>query len=72
MLLYLRGRHREPDGINPGGACRHADDFGLYLAAVRAGSIGLGMAMAFVTVVLTTLIPLVLLSLLRRSGLVAG
>ncbi len=35
------------------------------------GSIGLGMAMAFVTVVLTTLIPLVLLSLLRRSGLVA-
>jgi iron(III) transport system permease protein len=29
------------------------------------------MAMAFVTVVLTTLIPLVLLSLLRRSGLVA-
>jgi iron(III) transport system permease protein len=35
------------------------------------GSVGLGMAMAFVTVVLTTLIPLVLLMLLRRSGLVA-
>ncbi|MFT4000765.1 MAG: iron ABC transporter permease [Rhizobium sp.] len=35
------------------------------------GSIGLGMAMAFVTIVLTTLIPLLFLSLLRRSGLVA-
>ncbi len=35
------------------------------------GSIGLGMAMAFVTIILTTLIPLLFLSLLRRSGLVA-
>ncbi len=35
------------------------------------GSIGLGMAMAFVTIVLTTLIPLLFLALLRRSGLVA-
>ncbi|MCL6707359.1 iron ABC transporter permease [Pseudomonas sp. R2.Fl] len=35
------------------------------------GSIGLGMAMAFVTVALTTLLPLVFLALLRRSGLVA-
>ncbi len=35
------------------------------------GSIGLGMAMAFVTIIITTLIPLLFLSLLRRSGLVA-
>lgn len=35
------------------------------------GSIGLGMAMAFIAIVITTLIPLVLLALLRRSGLVA-
>ncbi|TXH81277.1 MAG: ABC transporter permease subunit, partial [Rhizobium sp.] len=35
------------------------------------GSIGLGMAMAFVTIILTTLIPLLFLALLRRSGLVA-
>lgn len=34
------------------------------------GSVGLGMAMAFVTIVLTTLIPLAFLTLLRRSGLV--
>ncbi|MFS8047106.1 ABC transporter permease [Rhizobium sp. BR 314] len=35
------------------------------------GSIGLGMAMAFVTIIITTLIPLAFLALLRRSGLVA-
>jgi len=35
------------------------------------GSIGLGMAMAFVTIIITTLIPLTFLALLRRSGLVA-
>lgn len=35
------------------------------------GSVGLGMAMAFMTVVITTLIPLALIGLLRRSGLVA-
>ncbi|MFJ6324516.1 MULTISPECIES: ABC transporter permease [unclassified Rhizobium] len=35
------------------------------------GSIGLGMAMAFVTIIVTTLIPLAFLALLRRSGLVA-
>ncbi|MGV1758879.1 ABC transporter permease [Rhizobium sp. A22-96] len=35
------------------------------------GSIGLGMAMAFVTIIITTLIPLLFLALLRRSGLVA-
>ncbi|GHC79217.1 ABC transporter permease [Limoniibacter endophyticus] len=35
------------------------------------GSMGLGMAMAFVTIILTTLIPLVLLKLLQRTGLVA-
>ena len=35
------------------------------------GSIGLGMAMAFVAIVITTLLPLVLLLLLRRSGAVA-
>lgn len=34
------------------------------------GSIGLGMAMAFVTIIITTLIPLGFLALLRRSGLV--
>ncbi|MDR6819442.1 iron(III) transport system permease protein [Neorhizobium sp. 2083] len=35
------------------------------------GSIGLGMAMAFIAIVITTLLPLLLLTLLRRSGLVA-
>jgi iron(III) transport system permease protein len=35
------------------------------------GSVGLGMAMAFVAIVLTTLLPLTFLLLLRRSGLVA-
>lgn len=35
------------------------------------GSIGLGMAVAFVTIILTTRIRLFFLSLLRRSGLVA-
>lgn len=35
------------------------------------GSVGLGMAMAFVTIVLTTLLPLAFLALLRRTGLVA-
>ncbi|EUB97449.1 ABC-type transporter, integral membrane subunit [Rhizobium sp. CF080] len=35
------------------------------------GSIGLGMAMAFIAIVMTTLLPLLLLTLLRRSGLVA-
>ncbi len=35
------------------------------------GSIGLGMAMAFVTIILTTLVPLCLIALLRRSGFVA-
>ena len=34
------------------------------------GSVGLGMAMAFVTIFLTTLLPLLFLSLLRRSGLI--
>jgi len=34
------------------------------------GSMGLGMAMAFVTIVLTTLLPLLFLALLRRGGLV--
>jgi len=32
------------------------------------GSVGLGMAMAFVTIVLTTMIPLGILSLMRRGG----
>ncbi|MBP1845083.1 iron(III) transport system permease protein [Rhizobium petrolearium] len=35
------------------------------------GSIGLGMAMAFIAILITTLLPLLLLTLLRRSGLVA-
>jgi iron(III) transport system permease protein len=35
------------------------------------GSVGLGMAMAFVAILITTLLPLLLLSLLRRGGLVA-
>lgn len=35
------------------------------------GSIGLGMAMAFATVMLTTLLPLCLIALLRRGGMVA-
>lgn len=35
------------------------------------GSIGLGMAMAFATILLTTAIPLFLVALLRRGGLVA-
>ncbi|MBW9114384.1 iron ABC transporter permease [Rhizobium cauense] len=35
------------------------------------GSIGLGMAMAFIAILITTLLPLLLLMLLRRSGLVA-
>lgn len=35
------------------------------------GSIGLGMAMAFIAILITTLLPLLLLALLRRSGLVA-
>jgi iron(III) transport system permease protein len=35
------------------------------------GSIGLGMAMAFVTIILTTLLPLGLIAILRRGGLVA-
>jgi len=35
------------------------------------GSIGLGMAMAFIAILITTLLPLALLMLLRRSGLVA-
>ncbi|AYD02833.1 iron ABC transporter permease [Neorhizobium sp. NCHU2750] len=35
------------------------------------GAIGLGMAMAFIAILITTLLPLVLLALLRRSGLVA-
>lgn len=35
------------------------------------GSIGLGMAMAFIAILMTTLLPLLLLTLLRRSGLVA-
>jgi iron(III) transport system permease protein len=35
------------------------------------GSIGLGMAMAFIAIVITTLLPLLLLTLLKRSGLVA-
>lgn len=35
------------------------------------GSIGLGMAMAFVTIILTTLLPLCLIALLRRGGMVA-
>ncbi|MDE1156803.1 MAG: iron ABC transporter permease [Neorhizobium sp.] len=35
------------------------------------GSIGLGMAMAFIAIIITTLLPLLLLALLRRSGLVA-
>ncbi len=34
------------------------------------GSVGLGMAMAFVTIFLTTLLPLLFLSLLRRSSLI--
>lgn len=34
------------------------------------GSVGLGMAMAFVTIILTTLLPLLFLMLLRRGGLV--
>jgi len=41
------------------------------VAFIGLGSMGLGMAMAFVTIILTTLIPLLFLSLLRRSGLVA-
>ncbi|SCM76891.1 ABC-type Fe3+ transport system, permease component [uncultured Pleomorphomonas sp.] len=36
------------------------------------GSVGLGMAMAFVTIVITTLLPLAFLALLRRTGLVAA
>jgi iron(III) transport system permease protein len=35
------------------------------------GSIGLGMAMAFIAILITTLLPLLLLTVLRRSGLVA-
>ncbi|WP_018855783.1 ABC transporter permease [Rhizobium sp. 42MFCr.1] len=35
------------------------------------GSIGLGMAMAFIAILITSLLPLLLLTLLRRSGLVA-
>ncbi|EPE95833.1 ABC transporter permease [Rhizobium grahamii] len=35
------------------------------------GSIGLGMAMAFIAILITTLLPLLLLTLPRRSGLVA-
>ncbi|MBB3316469.1 iron(III) transport system permease protein [Rhizobium sp. BK181] len=35
------------------------------------GSIGLGMAMAFIAILITTLLPLLLLTLFRRSGLVA-
>jgi iron(III) transport system permease protein len=35
------------------------------------GSIGLGMAMAFIAILITTLLPLLLLTILRRSGLVA-
>lgn len=35
------------------------------------GSIGLGMAMAFIAILITTLLPLALITLLKRSGLVA-
>ena len=34
------------------------------------GSVGLGMAMAFIAILITTLLPLVLMGLLKRSGLV--
>jgi iron(III) transport system permease protein len=34
------------------------------------GSIGLGMAMAFIAILLTTLLPLLLMGLLKRTGLV--
>jgi iron(III) transport system permease protein len=35
------------------------------------GSVGLGMAMAFIAILFTTIMPLLLLAFLRRSGLVA-
>jgi iron(III) transport system permease protein len=34
------------------------------------GSVGIGMAMAFVTIILTTLLPLLFLQLLKKTGFV--
>ncbi|WP_245441292.1 MULTISPECIES: hypothetical protein [unclassified Neorhizobium] len=58
-------------GLSCGGRNTVAPDRNIDLAAVARGSIWLGVAMAFIAIVATTLLPLLLATVLRRSGLVA-